>query len=55
MAYYFNKSLSAPFNNVLVPTIAALKAEEFGIITEIDLQSTMNAPEGGSALRRRKT
>ena len=41
MSYYFNKTLTASFDDVVARTAAALKAEGFGIITEIDVQKTL--------------
>ena len=41
MSYYFNKTLTASFDDVVARTTAALKAEGFGIITEVDVQKTL--------------
>ena len=41
MQYYFNKTLTAPFEDAVTRTTAALKAEGFGIITEIDVKKTL--------------
>jgi len=38
MAYYFNTMLPGPFDEAVARTVAALKEEAFGIITEIDVQ-----------------
>jgi uncharacterized protein (DUF302 family) len=46
MAYYFNKTLTASFEDAIARTSAALKAEGFGIITEIDVQKTMQEKLG---------
>lgn len=40
MSYYFAKTLTAPFDDAVARTTAALKEEGFGIITEIDLKET---------------
>ena len=40
MSYYFAQTLSASFDDAVTRTIAALKDEGFGIITEIDLKET---------------
>jgi uncharacterized protein (DUF302 family) len=40
MSYYFAQTLSASFDDVVARTVAALKEEGFGVITEIDLQET---------------
>jgi len=41
MKYYFSKNIKASFDDVLVRTKDALKAEGFGILTEIDVQNTL--------------
>jgi len=40
MSYYFAKTLSGTFDDVVQRTIDALKEEGFGIITEIDVRET---------------
>ena len=40
MSYYFAQTLSASFDDVVARTVAALKEEGFGVITEIDLHET---------------
>lgn len=40
-AYYFNKTLSLGFDDAIRRTTEALKAEGFGIITEIDVKDTL--------------
>jgi uncharacterized protein (DUF302 family) len=40
MSYYFAKPIAGDFGNVVERTIAALKNEGFGIITEIDVRDT---------------
>ncbi len=42
MAYYFNTTLSASFDDVVARTVAALKEEGFGILTDIDVQKTLH-------------
>ena len=42
MTYYFSATLPAPFDDALARTAAALKAEGFGVITEIDVQKTLS-------------
>ena len=46
MVYYFNTTLPVPFNDAVARTIAALKAEGFGVITEIDVQKTLHEKIG---------
>ena len=43
MSYYFAKTVEAPFEEVVGRTVEALKAEGFGIITEIDVQKTLES------------
>jgi uncharacterized protein (DUF302 family) len=40
MSYYFSKTLPIAFDDAVQRTIDALKAEGFGIITEIDVKQT---------------
>lgn len=46
MSYYFNKTFTASFDNVIARTTAALQAEGFGIITQIDVQKTLKEKIG---------
>ena len=41
MSYYFNTKLSGDFESVKKQVVAELEKEGFGILTEIDVQSTM--------------
>jgi uncharacterized protein (DUF302 family) len=41
MSYYFAKTLSAPFDDVVSRTLSALQGQGFGVITEIDVQETL--------------
>ena len=41
MSYYFNTRMRGSFDAVVAETILALKAEGFGIISEIDVQKTL--------------
>jgi uncharacterized protein (DUF302 family) len=40
MSYYFSKTLTSEFNDIVRRTTEALKSEGFGIITEIDVKDT---------------
>jgi uncharacterized protein (DUF302 family) len=46
MAYYFSKTLVAPFDQVVQRTTEALKQGGFGIITEIDVKDTFKKKLG---------
>ncbi|HCL83001.1 MAG TPA: hypothetical protein DIC22_03445 [Chitinophagaceae bacterium] len=41
MAYYFSKVLACGFDQAIEKVTDALKAEGFGILTEIDIKSTL--------------
>jgi uncharacterized protein (DUF302 family) len=41
MSYYFNKKIKGTFNEIYDRTLASLKREGFGILTEIDVQETL--------------
>ncbi len=46
MAYYFSKTLAAPFDQAMQRTTEALKQGGFGIITEIDVKDTFKKKLG---------
>ena len=41
MEYYFNKTITESFDNAIQKVTKALKAEGFGILTEIDIKATL--------------
>jgi uncharacterized protein (DUF302 family) len=41
MKYYFSKTLNESFDNAIQKVTDALKAEGFGILTEIDIKATL--------------
>ena len=41
MAYYLGTTIGLPFDEAVARTREALKAEGFGVITEIDIQDTL--------------
>ena len=46
MAYYFSMTLTASFADAVARTVDALRAEGFGIITDIDVQKTLQQKIG---------
>lgn len=41
MNYYFTKTLSGNFENIIERVTESLKAEGFGVLTEIDMKATL--------------
>jgi uncharacterized protein (DUF302 family) len=41
MSYYFSKILSVSFDEAVIKVIESLKQEGFGVLTEIDVKTTM--------------
>ena len=41
MEYYFSKTINGSFDNAIQKVTVALKAEGFGILTEIDIKATL--------------
>lgn len=41
MSYYFNKTIKGEFEQVIEQVTVALKAEGFGVLTEIDFSGTL--------------
>jgi uncharacterized protein (DUF302 family) len=46
MSYYHSKTISAPFDEAVSRTVAALKEQGFGVITEIDVKQTLKSKIG---------
>ena len=41
MSYYFNKKFKGTFDEIYDRTLASLKKEGFGVLTEIDVKATL--------------
>jgi uncharacterized protein (DUF302 family) len=46
MSYYFSKIVAMPFDDAIRRTTEALKAEGFGVLTDIDVQDTLRRKAG---------
>ncbi len=46
MAYYFSRTLDCPFDEAVRRATEALKAQGFGVLTEIDVQATFKTKIG---------
>ena len=46
MSYVFKRSIEGAFDDVVQRTIAALKAEGFGLLSDLDIQATLKAKLG---------
>ena len=46
MTYYMSRTLPIPFDEANERTIAALKTEDFGVLTEIDVSATLKKKLG---------
>ena len=50
MTYHFTTSLSLPFDQAIDRVTSALKEKGFGVLTTIDVQSTLKAKIGAGML-----
>lgn len=46
MTYTINRTLDGKFDDIIARTIAALKTQGFGVLTDIDIQATLKAKLG---------
>jgi uncharacterized protein (DUF302 family) len=46
MSYYVSKTVNGPFDTVVAEVVARLKDQGFGVLTDIDVQSTLKAKIG---------
>jgi len=46
MSYYIAKTVSMPFDAAVAQVIEKLKEEEFGVLTDVDIQRTLKAKIG---------
>jgi uncharacterized protein (DUF302 family) len=44
--YHFSRAVAAPFEDVMVRVVTALKSEGFGVLTDIDVQETLKKKLG---------
>ena len=53
MAYYISRTVSRPFDAVVAELTAGLKEQGFGLLTDIDVQSTFKAKIGADMAKYR--
>ena len=53
MSYYISKTVDRPFDAVVTEVTARLKEQGFGLLTDIDVQSTLKAKIGADTAKYR--
>ena len=53
MSYYISKTVDGPFDAVVAEVTARLKEQGFGLLTDIDVQSTLKAKIGADMAKYR--
>ena len=53
MSYYISKTVDRPFDAVVTEVVARLKEQGFGLLTDIDVQSTLKAKIGADTAKYR--
>jgi len=53
VSYYISKTVDGPFDAVVAEVVARLKDQGFGVLTDIDVQSTLKAKIGVDMARYR--
>ena len=53
MSYYISKTVDRPFDAVVADVTARLKEQGFGLLTDIDVQSTLKAKIGADTAKYR--
>lgn len=53
MSYYLAKTVTGPFDGVVTDVTARLKAQGFGVLTDIDVQATLKSKLGADVAKYR--